>query len=343
MHTPISTQTRNHPEISQYDSAFDTSNSHKTGDLYSEPHTRSRSTHLDLPARRKGNDALTVPKAQVNTVVNHNHIANTAASSSHHSHAHIERAKTVNIPVFDAIKTATLLTETEQKLNSLGRPEGGWYFEQKIGPLHNLSSGQIHAIHDILESTSEVKNIFSFGARDGGFELAMQVRHDFNASMGIHKYPNHNLAHNYLDAISLQSNSETKITKLEDMDVFKMQNPFWDVGYKNGIEHARKMVFFVTQEWVASTFCQQEFQWLTETKNKNIKPSFVIFDDVNNNHEIVQKILDYAKEKNAYVINVANDHNPDLHKVSIKDSKELSFKRSLTADQLKNILDWAQD
>ncbi|WP_247424693.1 hypothetical protein [Ralstonia pseudosolanacearum] len=231
----------------------------------------------------------------------------------------------------------------DHKLDHLGRPEGGWYFEHSLGSLQALTAEHIKGIHEVLETTNDVKNILSFGARDGGFELAMQVRHDFDLLMGLHKKPDGNLAHNYLDAISLQSNSQTKVTKLEGMDVFKMQNPFWDIGYKNGIDNAKKMIFFITPEWLASAFCRQEFQWLKETKNKDIKSAFVMFDDVDKGNEVVRDVVGYAERQGSHVLNVASSDETDLHNVSIEGSKDLSFKRSMNSDQFEQIKNWVRD
>ncbi|MGA3706543.1 hypothetical protein ACI2TQ_24390 [Ralstonia nicotianae] len=231
----------------------------------------------------------------------------------------------------------------DHKLDYLGRPEGGWYFEHSLGSLQALTAEHIKGIHEVLETTNDVKNILSFGARDGGFELAMQVRHDFDLLMGLHKKPDGSLAHNYLDAISLRSNSQTKVTKLEGMDVFKMQNPFWDIGYKNGIDNAKKMILFITPEWLASVFCRQEFQWLNETKNKDIKSAFVMFDGVDKGHEMVRDIMGYAERQGSHVLNVASRNETDLHNVSIEGSKDLSFKRSMNSDQFEQIKNWVRD
>ncbi|WP_244176291.1 type III effector [Pseudomonas grimontii] len=218
-----------------------------------------------------------------------------------------------------------------QRLSDLGRPEGGWFFEESLGALKNLNLEQLSGIHDVLKLTGGVKNIVSFGAREGGFELAMQFRHDLYRSQNPNESSSHDAATHYLDAISLQSNKFTKLEKLQHVDVFKMQNPFWDVGYKNGIAQAEKMAFFITPEWLGSDFCKQEFQWLSETKNKNIQSAFVIFKDVDLKSNDMKKILNFADVHKSRVIMASTPPGSGLNDVKIENSADLNFKRLLTA------------
>ncbi|AUS43860.1 hypothetical protein CYD94_01345 [Ralstonia solanacearum] len=103
------------------------------------------------------------------------------------------------------------------------------------------------------------------------------------------------------------------------------------------------MIFFITPEWLASVFCRQEFQWLNETKNKDIKSAFVMFDDVDKGHEMVRDIMGYAERQGSHVLNVASRNETDLHNVSIEGSKDLSFKRSMNSDQFEQIKSWVRD
>ncbi|KPY91545.1 Type III effector HopAM1-1 [Pseudomonas syringae pv. tomato] len=216
------------------------------------------------------------------------------------------------------------------RLSDLGRPDGGWFFEKSLGTLKNLNLEQLAGIHDVLKLTDGVKNIVSFGAREGGFELAMQFRHDLYRSQHPDENSPHDAATHYLDAISLQSNKFTKLEKLQHVDVFKMQNPFWDVGYKNGIAHAKKMAFFITPEWLGSDFCKQEFQWLSETKNKDIKSAFVIFKDVDLKSKNMTSIFNFADFHKSRVMMASTPPESGLNNVKIENSVDLNFKRLLT-------------
>jgi len=242
-----------------------------------------------------------------------------------------------------AIGTSTADKEIEinikKCLDGLKRPEGGWYFEKTLGPLSDLASKELKGISDILKSTNNVRNIFSFGARSGGFELAMQFRHDLNvdeAKSGL----NVSSESNYLDAISLEGHSHTKNDKLENYDVYKMQNPFWDIGYKNGIEHADKMVLFITPEWMASNFCVQEFEWLRETNNKKIKAAFFVYKDVDVDNPLINDIHKYAESNGALVMKAISRPEDGLDEISIRDSLPLSFKRLMRRSEYNSLKDF---
>ncbi|WP_225981087.1 toll/interleukin-1 receptor domain-containing protein [Paracidovorax avenae] len=201
----------------------------------------------------------------------------------------------------------------EDRLERIKRPAEGWFFEKAIGPLSSLSPRDFQGIHEILQKTDEVRNIFSFGARSGGFELAMQFRHDINLN-DSRKGLNNSSASNYLDAISLEEHSYTEKKKLDGLDVYKMQNPFWDIGYKNGIEHAKKMIFFITPEWIASPYCLQEFNWLQKTENKKIKTAFFIYKDANMNNPVIEEIHKYAETNESLVMKALTPRKKDCMK-----------------------------
>ncbi|WP_368355205.1 MULTISPECIES: hypothetical protein [Comamonadaceae] len=233
----------------------------------------------------------------------------------------------------------------EDRLERIKRPAEGWFFEKAIGPLSSLSPRDFQGIHEILQKTDEVKNIFSFGARSGGFELAMQFRHDINLNES-RKGLDNSSASNYLDAISLEEHSYTEKKKLDGLDVYKMQNPFWDIGYKNGIEHAKKMIFFITPEWIASPYCLQEFSWLQETENKKIKTAFFIYKDTNMNDPAIEEIHKYAETNESLVMKALTPPEKGLHEVSISKSLPLSFKRFMQRNEfnyLKNFLSENQE
>lgn len=167
----------------------------------------------------------------------------------------------------------------------------------------------------------------------------MQFRHDLNvdeAKSGL----NVSSESNYLDAISLEGHSHTKNDKLENYDVYKMQNPFWDIGYKNGIEHADKMVLFITPEWMASNFCVQEFEWLRETNNKKIKAAFFVYKDVDVDNPLINDIHKYAESNGALVMKAISRPEDGLDEISIRDSLPLSFKRLMRRSEYNSLKDF---
>ncbi|KFA22784.1 hypothetical protein KW5_0122885 [Xanthomonas vasicola pv. vasculorum NCPPB 1326] len=252
------------------------------------------------------------------------------------------------IPVDHGLASGTSTADSDvriyvkKSLEGLKRPEGGWYFEEALGPLSNLAPNELKGISDMLKSTNNVRNIFSFGARSGGFELAMQFRHDLNVDdtkRGLEV----SSESNYLDAISLEGHSHTKNDKIENLDVFKMKNPFWDIGYKNGIEHADKMVLFITPEWMASKFCIQEFEWLRETNNKNIKAAFFVYKDVDVDDPIMDDIHKYAESNGSLVMKAISPPEDGLHEISIRDSLPLSFKRLMRRSEYNSLKDFLSE
>ncbi|WP_010205619.1 hypothetical protein, partial [Pseudomonas amygdali] len=250
----------------------------------------------------------------------------------HGNQANAEASQTQSIGTSSVTDVASKNIEghVAERLSDLGRPDGGWFFERSLGALKNLNIEQLSGIDDVLKLTDGVKNIVSFGAREGGFELAMQFRHDLYRSQHPNESSSHDAATHYLDAISLQSNKFTKLEKLQHVDVFKMQNPFWDVGYKNGIAHAKKMAFFITPEWLGSDFCKQEFQWLSETKNKDIQSAFVIFKDVDLKSKDMTNIFNFADIHKSHVMMASTPPESGLNEVKIENSADLNFKRLLT-------------
>ncbi|MEI8631833.1 hypothetical protein P4S72_06480 [Vibrio sp. PP-XX7] len=122
--------------------------------------------------------------------------------------------------------------------------------------------------------------------------------------------------------------------------MFKMQNPFWDIGYKHGIGNAAKMVFFITPEWLGSRFCKQEFDWLRQTNNRNINAAFVIAHDTPHSDPTMHEIKKYASEKNALMLEQKPESVSHLQQVHINGSQPLSFKRSISMMQFSQLSHW---
>ncbi|KKF37868.1 hypothetical protein SY86_14975 [Erwinia tracheiphila] len=90
------------------------------------------------------------------------------------------------------------------------------------------------------------------------------------------------------------------------------------------------MAFFITPEWLDSDFCKQEFQWLSETKNKNIHSAFLIFKNVDLKSNDMEKIFNFADINKSHVMMASTPPESGLNNVKIENSVDLNFKRLLT-------------
>lgn len=128
---------------------------------------------------------------------------------------------------------------------------------------------------DITEKLTEeeigqiVKNtqlVLSFGSAKGGFDIAskaysiIQERYKNKAE---HLYTLYSVddALVYLDAETLKGK---KGTKTEDGKVLNAQ---WKEIYLEAIRNANAMLFIITDAWLESKWCWQEFGWYLEKKN----------------------------------------------------------------------------
>ncbi|MBO8450646.1 MAG: toll/interleukin-1 receptor domain-containing protein [Spirochaetes bacterium] len=126
---------------------------------------------------------------------------------------------------------------------------------------------------DITEKLTEeeirqiVKNtqiVLSFGSANGGFDIASEAY-----SIIKTRYEGQNLytlysvddALVYFDAKTLKGK---KGTKIEDG---KVLNDQWKEIYLEAIRNANAMLFIITDAWLKSKWCWQEFGWYLEKKN----------------------------------------------------------------------------
>jgi hypothetical protein len=144
----------------------------------------------------------------------------------------------------------------------------------------DLELAQLRAI----QMTSETRVIVSFGARAGGFELTLQLRLDI-----MDRYGRRRIARDangrflrfdvsdesfcYLDAVTLAKDAATAHPQVElnygsqaeplwrKVDIYKMQNPFWDTFYPMAVKNAVVMIFQITKWWMSSEYCLQELAW----------------------------------------------------------------------------------
>jgi hypothetical protein len=132
--------------------------------------------------------------------------------------------------------------------------------------------------------TQDTRVIVSFGAREGGFELTLQLRLDImdrygrrrilrDAAGRFLRFEVSDEAFCYLDAVTLADDPMTRHPQVElnygseaapqwrKVDIYKMQNPFWDTFYPKAVKNATVMVFQVTKWWMSSEYCLQELGW----------------------------------------------------------------------------------
>ncbi len=154
----------------------------------------------------------------------------------------------------------------------------------------------------VQKFTASTRVIVSFGAREGGFELTLQLRLDIMDRYGkrqIHRLPDGKFlrvesdeSFCYLDAVSLEKAGGTTYTqatekkivngveKVVPVDVFKMANPFWNKYYPQAMANAAVMIFQITPPWLNSEYCVEEFAWFMIQGVNNLqvgKPVYCIF------------------------------------------------------------------
>jgi hypothetical protein len=142
-------------------------------------------------------------------------------------------------------------------------------------------------LQDCGKLTQNTRVILSFGAASGGFEFAMQLRKDI---MDVYnKKWEKDLSFVYLDAESLKGESGTMFTWDNTLGIYKMSNEKWAKFYKDAMSQCDYMIFLLSDPWLSSQWCWQEFEWYYDTiKTKNITPILLVFKDA-------QKYLDPAK------------------------------------------------
>lgn len=128
-----------------------------------------------------------------------------------------------------------------------------------------------------LNMSSGAEIIMSFGARDGGFDFAERLREDLYAALFGHR-PEKNRVRAYLDYHSLQEHPATRYPWHAGAKKGFMENPFWDIAYRNGVENAKIMIFNISSEWLRSAYCYEEFEWFREKKKKDVSfPGLFLF------------------------------------------------------------------
>ena len=111
-----------------------------------------------------------------------------------------------------------------------------------------------------MKITADTKVLLSFGGRNNGFEYTDALRKAIMARKGWD-----NPYSVYLDAESAKGHVASYYSSAtNDNGVHMFRNPIWYSLYSAAMSYAKAMVFIVTQAWVASDYCQEEFQWWSE-------------------------------------------------------------------------------
>jgi len=128
--------------------------------------------------------------------------------------------------------------------------------------------------------TDQTRVLMSFGAPIGGFEFAMQLRHDIYQKFG--KKPDTDPAFCYLDAESLRADAKTKYKYDPKSDKYMMSNDEWHAYYESAMKKCGTMILLITKLWLTSKWCWQELDMLVsiaEKKKGNLKTIIVMWPD----------------------------------------------------------------
>lgn len=112
------------------------------------------------------------------------------------------------------------------------------------------------------DTPNGTKVLISFGAAKGGFEFAMQLRHDIYRDCAVD--PEKDPTFCYLDAEALRSVAGTTYTYKPGPDTNYMRNPHWEQHYRNAMSACSVMVLLITQQWLLSQYCWLELDLLVK-------------------------------------------------------------------------------
>jgi hypothetical protein len=200
--------------------------------------------------------------------------------------------------------------------------------------------------------SGKTRVLLSFGAAAGGFEFALQLRKDI-----MDKYKKTDQTDprfTYVDAISLKGDAETHYDWDPERGIFKMSNKNWETFYKTGMSQCDYMVFLISEPWLKSNWCWDEFAWYEKVlTEKAVTPVFIVFKDAQTILNGSNKVLDgKGKEhdlkslwhqmithKNAAVIDINTDPAPGVFKVVVEDETyTYTHKYVCNSQELSNIL-----
>lgn len=125
------------------------------------------------------------------------------------------------------------------------------------------------------QDPTKVKVLMSFGAVNGGFELAWDIHNEIEKKLGKDSV--------YLDAISLKNTAGTEYNWDSNLGIYKMSNPDWNTFYEKAMKNSVCMIFLITNVWLESFYCWHEYEMLKkqiiDPIRPVIKPIFILFSE----------------------------------------------------------------
>lgn len=126
--------------------------------------------------------------------------------------------------------------------------------------------------------TPETRILISFGARRGGFEFAMALRHEIYAHYGIRADGAPYFC--YIDAESLRGDPGTSYNRDDTLDTNFMRNPEWESHYELAMTNCGTMIILLTSEWLRSPWCWHELTMLQRiAATRGMKVVLVVWPD----------------------------------------------------------------
>lgn len=126
-----------------------------------------------------------------------------------------------------------------------------------------------------MPTESNTKVLLSFGAVQGGFEFAMQLRLDIYKKFNERSDANPYFC--YLDAESLRTNQNTTYTYKANTDMNVMSNPDWEANYLTAMQSCKTMILLITRQWLRSKWCWKELDMLITEAAKSEKKLVVVY------------------------------------------------------------------
>jgi hypothetical protein len=126
-----------------------------------------------------------------------------------------------------------------------------------------------------MPSVSDTKVLLSFGAVEGGFEFALQLRLDIYNKFARNSDGDPFFC--YLDAESLRGGQNTVYTYNPNTDMNVMSNPEWKKNYELAMKSCKTMILLVTKQWLTSKWCWLELDMLVTTAETCKKKIVVVY------------------------------------------------------------------